>query len=176
MSGVIVFCKEVKGIFQSFPATTVDVTIQTPRCPRVIKAWPDGSHCNLMGILGLHLVVEVAEIFATPVTAIRRPALRAGMHPRVAAIKSSPILGRGVVFVQQDCRRFPPTHHLANVIPISIAPLWKDEDDRASFIQQVSIAAYCARTDVLFVCNVQGFQRIFGGMSVVFLSLVIHEC
>src|SRR5215470_4715157 len=175
MSGIVVFCKKVKSIFQSFSATTVDVPIQAPRRPRVIEARPDGSHRDLIGILGLHLPVEIAEVFATPMTAVRRPAFWSRVHPRVAAIESGCILRRRIVFVEQDGTRFPLIHRLTNLIPVGIPPLWKYEDDRTSFIQQVSISSHSAWTDVLLVCDVHGFECILGGMAVVFLGLVIHE-
>ena len=159
MSGVIVFCKEVKGIFQGLSTAPVDVTVQTPRRPRVIEPGPDGPHCDLIGILRLHLLVKVTEIFAPPVTAIRCPAFGSRMHPRVAAFKRSSILRWRVVLVKDDGRRFPAIHHLANLVPIGIAPLWKYEDDRAPFIQEVSIATHCSWTDVLFVSNVHGVRK-----------------
>src|SRR5438105_12532713 len=79
----IVFLENPKRVFECLSAAPVHATIQTPRSFRVIKSGPHRSNDNLVRKLAPHPAVKAFEVLLTPLAAIRAPALRTRMNPRI---------------------------------------------------------------------------------------------
>src|SRR5579862_6887756 len=82
-----IFAPEVECISKRLAATGSDMPIESPRSFTVIEAGPSPAHDNLVRVLGLHRLVESAQILLAPVTAVCGPSLVAWVDPGIEAVE-----------------------------------------------------------------------------------------
>src|SRR5437016_3794517 len=125
----IIMPEDAQSVFKGLSAPVRYFTIAAPGRLGVVKAWPDGAHCDLVGMMLSHVGIEVIEIISAPVTAVRRPSCLSGLNPGIVAIEG-PRIFVALVLVDQERRIRPRLRNLAHAVPIGAGIFRKDKDYR----------------------------------------------
>src|SRR6185369_2813368 len=171
---VIVAAVHLKRVLESLTATRINVTVEAPRSLAVVEPGPGRPYRNFVRILGFHLQIEVFQILLSPIAPIRSPTL-VGMNPCILTIEILRILGRRIVLIDEPGRCVPRVYRLPNLVPIRVPALGKNENHGPPLIQQISIAGRSRGTDIALVRLIEGLQRIFCGVAVIFFRFVVHQ-
>src|ERR1700729_2278516 len=123
------------------------MAIQAPRGFAVIEDSPGAADNDLVWVLSSHCLIEVCQIFFAPVTTVRCPALIAWIDPRIEPVECIRILS-GKIFLYEQRRRLPFAHDGADLAPIGMPSLGKDEDDRLTVIGQIGLASRGVRSQI----------------------------
>src|SRR5215510_7675667 len=133
ISRAVIAAKDLEAVFKSAAAAVGDAAILAPGRLAVIESRPYRAHCNFVGMMLGHVVVEILQVVLTPIAAIARPAAIAGLHPGIKAIEGIE-KPAALDLVDEQRRIGPASGRLTHAIPVSAGVFGKDKDHRLTLI------------------------------------------
>src|ERR1700678_4802631 len=101
-----------------------------------------------------HRFVEILEILLSPIAAIRGESVRAGMDPGVGSRKIIAYFWRRFVLVDQQRRRHPVAAMFADAIPVDMAVLRENENQRSPLVGEIGVVVGGGGPNEFFVAFV----------------------
>ena len=84
------------------------------------------------------------------------------MHPRILTVKGRDKLCGRVVLIKEDGRLLPVADRFTHLVPIGVAALGEDEDDRAVLIVQIGVVTRCVGAYIPLIGCGHSIQRAAG--------------
>ena len=107
----------------------------------IVEARPGGAHGDFVGIFGIHRDIEALQVIFSPVASVGRPALAAGTHPGIEAVKIFRMATAECLRHQQRTVGFcPGVHCLPDLVRIGAGVLRKNENRRPAVVAKVGVA------------------------------------
>src|ERR1700761_771112 len=132
----IIFVINAQDFFKRLAAAISNVPVPAPGRLGIVKARPYRSYRDLLRMMLLHVAVKIIQIIYAVVAAVARPAVFAGLHPRVISVKRVGILGVHVL-VDEQRRVLPGFCNLAYPVPVCVGILGKNKYHWTAVITQI---------------------------------------